>query len=84
MSRTIRKKWGKHNKASTITWGTDWYNMRNKWSIVDCSKYDLRIEQTLTYVQVISNIKQTSIEHEVVIVTRSLGDKMKYKSLIHV
>ena len=57
--------------------------MRNRWSIVDCSKYDSRIEQTLTHIQVILNIKQTFVEHEVVIVTRSLGDKMKYKSLIH-
>ena len=37
--------------------------------MIDCSQYKLRIEQALTYVQVILNTKQTFVEHNVVIIT---------------
>jgi len=37
--------------------------------MIDCSQYKLRIEQALTYVQVILNTKQTFVEHNIVIIT---------------
>jgi len=75
INNIIRRKRGKYNKAFTITWGANWYNIKSKWDIVDCSKYKSRIEQTPIYVQVISSTRWISAEHEVVIVTRSFSSK---------
>ena len=41
------------------------------------SKYKLEIKQTLAYIQVISNMGQISVEHEIVIITEDVYQRMK-------
>jgi len=42
---SLRKKWGKYEKASTITWGADWSYMRMQQDVAD--KWDKN--ETTTY-----------------------------------
>jgi len=41
------------------------------------SKYKLEMKQTLAYVQVMSNMRQTSVKHEIVIIIEDIYQKMK-------
>ena len=41
------------------------------------SKYKLEMKQTLAYVQVMSNMRQTSVKHEIVIIIEDVYQRMK-------